>query len=57
MSDRSGREIVVSQPRVDLDLCVGCGICEAECPVVDRPAIFVTSLGESRSRKNRLLLK
>jgi ferredoxin len=57
VKDRAGRETVVRQPKVDLDLCVGCGICEAECPVVDRPAIFVTSLGESRSRKNRLLLK
>jgi MauM/NapG family ferredoxin protein len=44
-------------PVVDLDLCIGCGICETKCPVVDDPAIYVTSVGESRSEKNRLLLE
>lgn len=44
-------------PVVDLDLCIGCGICENKCPVVDDPAIFVTSIGETRSEKNRLLLE
>lgn len=56
VKDRSGKEIVVQQPRVDLELCIGCGICEARCPVVDRPAIYVTSIGESRSKENRLLM-
>jgi len=41
---------------VDLKLCVGCGICEAKCPVLGRPAITVTSIGESRSQDNQLLL-
>jgi MauM/NapG family ferredoxin protein len=36
-------------PIVDLDLCIGCGICETKCPVNDDPAIYCTSLGESRS--------
>lgn len=53
---RDGKEITVQQPRVDLELCIGCGICEAKCPVIDRPAIYVTSIGESRSKKNQLLL-
>lgn len=55
--NRNGKEIVVQQPRVDLELCIGCGICEAKCPVVDRPAIYVTSIGESRSKENRLLME
>ncbi len=38
-------------PVVDLDLCIGCGICETQCPVSDDPAIYCTSLGESRSLK------
>ena len=54
--DRDGRNVTVMQPRVDLELCIGCGICEAKCPVLGRPAIAVTSLGESRSRDNQLLL-
>lgn len=56
VKDREGREKIVKQPRVDLELCIGCGICEAKCPVVGRPAIYVTSVGESRSRENQLLL-
>ncbi len=44
-------------PVIDLDLCIGCGICENKCPVVDDPAIYVTSVGETRSEKNRLLLE
>jgi ferredoxin len=54
--DRSGREIIVKQPHIDLDRCIGCGICEAKCPVGNRPAIYVTNIGESRSKTNQLLL-
>ncbi len=54
--DRSGKMGVVKQPRVDLELCIGCGICEAKCPVLGRPAITVSNVGESRSRENQLLL-
>jgi ferredoxin len=43
-------------PVIDTDLCIGCGICENKCPVVDEPAIYVTSVGESRSERNQLLL-
>lgn len=54
--DREGRERELKQPRVDLELCIGCGICETKCPVIDRPAISVSSVGESRSKENQLLL-
>ena len=51
-----GSVVVQKAPVVDLELCTGCGICENKCPVMDDPAIFVTSVGETRSAKNRLLL-
>jgi len=43
-------------PVINTDLCIGCGICEMKCPVVDEPAIYVTSVGETRSETNQLLL-
>ena len=46
----------VKQPFVDPHRCVGCGACEYACPVQDRPAVYVTSVGESRSRTNQILL-
>ena len=37
-------------PRVDINLCIGCGLCERQCPVVgDQRAIYVTAEGETRS--------
>jgi MauM/NapG family ferredoxin protein len=44
-------------PFVNVDTCIGCGICENKCPVVDEPAITVSSIGEHRSEKNRLTLQ
>ena len=52
--NRDGASIRLDQPHVDLQRCIGCGICEKVCPVSDRPAIYVTSLGESRSPENQL---
>jgi MauM/NapG family ferredoxin protein len=43
-------------PIIDLEQCTGCGICENKCPVVDAPAIYITSVGETRSEKNQMLL-
>lgn len=54
---RDGKKRRIKQPRVDIDLCIGCGICEFKCPVVDQPAIYVTSIGESRSEQNRLTIQ
>ncbi len=54
--DRQGKIVLLQQPHVDLELCIGCGICESKCPVLGRPAIYVSSVGESRSKENQLLL-
>jgi len=51
-----GNPIQVRQPYVDPARCVGCGACEYACPVKDRPAVYVTSVGESRSKRNQILL-
>ena len=57
MRDRQGKVLTLKQPHVDLELCIGCGICETKCPVLGRPAISVSSVGESRSKDNQLLLE
>lgn len=54
--NRDGKELMLKQPHVDLELCIGCGICETKCPVLGQPAVTVTSIGESRSKDNQLLL-
>jgi formate hydrogenlyase subunit 6/NADH:ubiquinone oxidoreductase subunit I len=52
-----GTVVAVQRPRVDVDRCVGCGICENVCPVQDRPAVYVTNIGETRSRTNQIRLE
>jgi MauM/NapG family ferredoxin protein len=56
VKNRLGKEIIIKQPRVDLELCIGCGICETKCPVLGQPAVYIISVGESRSKENQLLL-
>jgi len=55
--DREGNEVSVKRPHVDPALCIGCGACEYACPVYDRKAIYITSVGESRSETNQILLE
>lgn len=55
--NRDGNEMSLNRPHVDLELCIGCGLCEAKCPLLGQPAIYVTSIGESRSKENQLLLE
>lgn len=51
-----GQSIRVQLPYVDLTQCVGCGMCETKCPVKGRPAIKVMAAGETRSKRNQILL-
>ncbi|MEW5795164.1 MAG: 4Fe-4S binding protein [Candidatus Zixiibacteriota bacterium] len=55
--DSRGQEVKVKRPYVDAALCTGCGACEFACPVQDRRAIYITSVGETRSAKNQILLE
>ena len=54
--NRRGETFILKKPVIDPRMCVGCGICENKCPVLDIPAIRVTSINESRSDENRLVL-
>ncbi|RJQ66649.1 MAG: 4Fe-4S binding protein [Desulfobacteraceae bacterium] len=60
LEELSGRtvEILVrlQQPHVDPRLCIGCGVCEHECPVQGLRAIRVTAENESRQRAHKLIL-
>ena len=43
-----GTEVNLLRPRVNSERCIGCGKCEKNCPLDDKPAIYVTSSGERR---------
>jgi polyferredoxin len=47
----------LQQPHVDPERCIGCGVCEHECPVRGKRAIRVTAENESRARRHALTLQ
>jgi len=51
---KGGKPVMV--PVVVQELCIGCGVCEYKCPVVDLAGIRVTSIGETRNPENRIQL-
>jgi ferredoxin len=54
--DANGKPKTIKQPWVSPEKCIGCGACENACVVRDRAAIAVSSVGESRSPDNQILL-
>ncbi len=57
VKDVFGEITLLNKPFMVPDLCIGCGICQAECPVRDERAVYVTAVGESRSEERSLLLE
>jgi ferredoxin len=51
-----GAAVLLNKPFIRPELCIGCGICEHECPILDSRAVYVTPIGETRSRERSLLL-
>ena len=49
-----GEKVMVKQPYVIDERCVGCGICETKCPLPGKSAVRLTSAGESRNPQNAL---
>ena len=50
-------QVRLQRPYVDIEKCIGCGVCEHECPVSGKKAVRVSAEGETRSMDRKLLLK
>ncbi len=50
-------QVRLQRPYVDVEKCIGCGVCEHECPVSGKKAVRVSAEGETRSTDRRLLLR
>ncbi len=50
-------QVRLQKPYVDIEKCIGCGVCEHECPVSGRKAIRISAVGETRSADRKLLLE
>ena len=50
-------QIKLQRPYIDIKQCIGCGICEHECPVHGKKAIRISAEGESRSPEKKLILR
>jgi ferredoxin len=50
-------QVRLQRPLIDIERCIGCGICEHECPVSGRRAIRVSAEGQTRSADKSFLLK
>ncbi len=50
-------QVRLQRPYVDIERCIGCGVCEHECPVSGKKAIRISAEGETRSADRKLLLE
>ena len=49
-------QIRLQRPCVDIEKCIGCGICEHECPVSGKKAIRVSAEGETRNADRKMII-
>lgn len=49
-------QVRLQQPQVDPKQCIGCGVCEHECPIPGKRAIRITADNESRASEHALLV-
>ncbi|MGA2018050.1 MAG: 4Fe-4S binding protein [Opitutaceae bacterium] len=54
---RDGAKVRLQRPVVDPGRCIGCGVCEHECPMSGLRAIRVTADNETRDRNHAVLLR
>jgi len=55
--DKIEIQVRLQRPYVDIEKCIGCGVCEHECPVSGLKAVRVSAEGETRSADRSLLLE
>ena len=48
-------QVRLKRPVISVDTCIGCGICEHECPVSGKRAIRVSAENESRDKGHPLV--
>jgi len=55
----STAEVLVhlQRPYMDIEKCVGCGICEHECPVHGLKAVRITAEGETRNPERNMTIR
>jgi polyferredoxin len=54
--DKIEIKVRLQRPYVDIEKCIGCGVCEHECPVSGKKAVRISAEGETRSMDRKLLL-
>ena len=47
----------LQKPYVDPSRCIGCGVCEHECPVRGERAIRITAENETRHPRRRMIIR
>ena len=48
-------QVRLQRPYIDIEKCIGCGVCEHECPVSGIKAIRVSGEGQTRDPRRRLI--